>query len=276
MSLKQPTDNLCYVHRSCNARALLQNLKIQYKNLKWGRLLCARKCWKTASSIFSSVCYPANWLFLTGYVHSTILNGCLVTFIECPFVRLQRLFGKGQGMHSWSYHSTCTSFLKPWWYTALKLVKKHHWHCSPFRNCHLAMKNNILWVCFKLSASSSASDKLCSEQSWGDMAFRSWKRLLLLGRQDTFAKAWRSRRGGGPSLCWKCCSHWSTGKSLDPEVRAFLEENTEVTSSGHLTPEIRLRLLTPRCRFWKEKPDLWPYGDPFWAIYWPGGQALSR
>lgn len=55
-----------------------------------------------------------------------------------------------------------------------------------------------------------------------------------------------------------------------------MEENTEVTSSGHLTPEIRLRLLTPRCRFWREKPDLWPYGDPFWAIYWPGGQALSR
>uniref|UniRef100_A0A8C0J515 Electron transfer flavoprotein beta subunit lysine methyltransferase n=1 Tax=Chelonoidis abingdonii TaxID=106734 RepID=A0A8C0J515_CHEAB len=66
------------------------------------------------------------------------------------------------------------------------------------------------------------------------------------------------------------------GSFLDPEMRAFLEENTEVSSSGHLTPEIRLRLLTPRCRFWQERADLWPYGDPFWAIYWPGGQALSR
>ncbi|KAJ7402687.1 Electron transfer flavoprotein beta subunit lysine methyltransferase [Pitangus sulphuratus] len=103
------------------------------------------------------------------------------------------------------------------------------------------------------------------------MAFRGWKWLLLLDRQNSFAKAWRSRRGG-----WKRCCHWSAGKSLDPEVKAFLEENTEVTNSGHLTPEIRLRLLTPRCRFWREKPDLWPYGDPFWAIYWPGGQALSR
>uniref|UniRef100_A0A8C3EI60 Electron transfer flavoprotein subunit beta lysine methyltransferase n=1 Tax=Corvus moneduloides TaxID=1196302 RepID=A0A8C3EI60_CORMO len=106
------------------------------------------------------------------------------------------------------------------------------------------------------------------------MAFRGWKRLLLLGRQNALGKVWRSRRGG-PSLRWKRCCHWSAGKSLDPEVRAFLEENTEVTNSGHLTPEIRLRLLTPRCRFWREKPDLWPYGDPFWAIYWPGGQALS-
>uniref|UniRef100_A0A8B9CJX8 Electron transfer flavoprotein beta subunit lysine methyltransferase n=1 Tax=Anser brachyrhynchus TaxID=132585 RepID=A0A8B9CJX8_9AVES len=106
------------------------------------------------------------------------------------------------------------------------------------------------------------------------MAFRSWRRLLL-GRQNALARAWRSRRGA-PLLRWKRCRHWSAGRTLDPEVRAFLEENTEVTSSGHLTPEIRLRLLTPRCRFWREKPDLWPYGDPFWAIYWPGGQALSR
>uniref|UniRef100_A0A3Q3E8Y6 Electron transfer flavoprotein beta subunit lysine methyltransferase n=1 Tax=Labrus bergylta TaxID=56723 RepID=A0A3Q3E8Y6_9LABR len=30
------------------------------------------------------------------------------------------------------------------------------------------------------------------------------------------------------------------------------------------------------CRFWTERPELWPYEDPYWAIYWPGGQALSR
>lgn len=107
------------------------------------------------------------------------------------------------------------------------------------------------------------------------MALHRGKQLLLSAMQNAFTKDWRRRRGG-PSQRWKRWCHWSAGKSLDPEVRAFLEENTEVTSSGHLTPEIRLRLLTPRCRFWREKPDLWPYGDPFWAIYWPGGQALSR
>ncbi|XP_011789468.1 PREDICTED: protein N-lysine methyltransferase METTL20 [Colobus angolensis palliatus] len=66
------------------------------------------------------------------------------------------------------------------------------------------------------------------------------------------------------------------GSFLDPEIKAFLEENTEVTSSGSLTPEIQLRLLTPRCKFWWERADLWPHSDPYWAIYWPGGQALSR
>ncbi|XP_048355056.1 electron transfer flavoprotein beta subunit lysine methyltransferase [Sphaerodactylus townsendi] len=74
----------------------------------------------------------------------------------------------------------------------------------------------------------------------------------------------------------RCCHQKTSGSCLDPEIRTFLEENTEIISCGNLTPEIRLRLLTPRCRFWKEKAALWPYKDPYWAIYWPGGQGLSR
>ncbi|XP_017387660.1 electron transfer flavoprotein beta subunit lysine methyltransferase isoform X2 [Cebus imitator] len=72
------------------------------------------------------------------------------------------------------------------------------------------------------------------------------------------------------------CPWRGAGSFLDPEKKAFLEENTEVTSSGSLTPEIQLRLLTPRCKFWWERADLWPHSDPYWAVYWPGGQALSR
>uniref|UniRef100_A0A3Q4H819 Electron transfer flavoprotein beta subunit lysine methyltransferase n=1 Tax=Neolamprologus brichardi TaxID=32507 RepID=A0A3Q4H819_NEOBR len=59
-------------------------------------------------------------------------------------------------------------------------------------------------------------------------------------------------------------------------IRKFIIENTEITGEQSLTPEIRLRLFTPRCRFWRERPELWPFDDPYWAIYWPGGQALSR
>ncbi|EFB24635.1 hypothetical protein PANDA_004728, partial [Ailuropoda melanoleuca] len=89
-----------------------------------------------------------------------------------------------------------------------------------------------------------------------------------------FLKAVRSN---GLSLFPWGQSPWrGTGSFLDPEMKAFLEENTEVTSSGSLTPEIQLRLLTPRCKFWWQKADLWPYSEPYWAIYWPGGQALSR
>ncbi|XP_053321274.1 electron transfer flavoprotein beta subunit lysine methyltransferase [Spea bombifrons] len=58
-------------------------------------------------------------------------------------------------------------------------------------------------------------------------------------------------------------------------LRDFILHNTEAVSE-HLTPEIRLRLLTPRCRYWHVRPELWPYGEPYWAIYWPGGQALAR
>ncbi|XP_029010680.1 electron transfer flavoprotein beta subunit lysine methyltransferase [Betta splendens] len=59
-------------------------------------------------------------------------------------------------------------------------------------------------------------------------------------------------------------------------IRRFILENTEIAGEHSLTPEVRLRIFTPRCRFWRERPELWPFDDPYWAIYWPGGQALSR
>lgn len=69
--------------------------------------------------------------------------------------------------------------------------------------------------------------------------------------------------------------HTSQAGQSEESVRRFIAENTEIVSGG-LTPEIQLRLFTPSCRFWREKPDLWPFQDPYWAIHWPGGQALSR
>uniref|UniRef100_A0A3Q2T1I4 Electron transfer flavoprotein beta subunit lysine methyltransferase n=1 Tax=Fundulus heteroclitus TaxID=8078 RepID=A0A3Q2T1I4_FUNHE len=62
----------------------------------------------------------------------------------------------------------------------------------------------------------------------------------------------------------------------EERIRRFISENTEVVVGRSLTPEIKLRLFTPNCRFWRERPELWPFTDPYWAIYWPGGQALSR
>lgn len=67
-----------------------------------------------------------------------------------------------------------------------------------------------------------------------------------------------------------------TDCSSQEHVRKFILDNTEVVGQDSLTPELKLRLLTANCRFWRERPELWPFHDPFWAIYWPGGQALSR
>ena len=42
-----------------------------------------------------------------------------------------------------------------------------------------------------------------------------------------------------------------------------------------MTPELQLYLLTPACRLYtakEEDPDL--VGDPWWAIFWPGGQVF--
>ncbi|XP_072527702.1 electron transfer flavoprotein beta subunit lysine methyltransferase [Salminus brasiliensis] len=60
------------------------------------------------------------------------------------------------------------------------------------------------------------------------------------------------------------------------DTKRFVTENTEVVRGQSLTPEISLRLFTAKCRFWTERPELWPFPEPFWAIYWPGGQALAR
>ncbi|XP_060891045.1 electron transfer flavoprotein beta subunit lysine methyltransferase-like [Labrus mixtus] len=76
----------------------------------------------------------------------------------------------------------------------------------------------------------------------------------------------RCVKGSFTAFRRRCVSH----------SRRFIGENTEVVGEQSLTPELRLRLFTPSCRFWTERPELWPYEDPYWAIYWPGGQALSR
>ncbi|XP_062317002.1 electron transfer flavoprotein beta subunit lysine methyltransferase isoform X2 [Osmerus eperlanus] len=60
------------------------------------------------------------------------------------------------------------------------------------------------------------------------------------------------------------------------DIKKFIVENTEIVRENNLTPEIQLRLFTPNCWFWHARPELWPFSDPFWAIYWPGGQALTR
>nr|XP_045597158.1 electron transfer flavoprotein beta subunit lysine methyltransferase-like [Procambarus clarkii]XP_045597159.1 electron transfer flavoprotein beta subunit lysine methyltransferase-like [Procambarus clarkii]XP_045597160.1 electron transfer flavoprotein beta subunit lysine methyltransferase-like [Procambarus clarkii]XP_045597161.1 electron transfer flavoprotein beta subunit lysine methyltransferase-like [Procambarus clarkii] len=47
-------------------------------------------------------------------------------------------------------------------------------------------------------------------------------------------------------------------------------------SRNHLTPELQLNLITHLCRLWTCDPKHSPFRDPFWAFYWPGGQAVSR
>lgn len=69
---------------------------------------------------------------------------------------------------------------------------------------------------------------------------------------------------------------FSNSCQSDEYIRRFILENTQIVGGQSLTPDINLRLLTSSCRFWFDRPELWPFDDPYWAIYWPGGQALSR
>ena len=38
----------------------------------------------------------------------------------------------------------------------------------------------------------------------------------------------------------------------------------------------KLLLVTRQCEFYHSQPDKFPFPDPYWAFYWPGGQALTR
>lgn len=63
--------------------------------------------------------------------------------------------------------------------------------------------------------------------------------------------------------------------SNSEQLRQLIRTHTEVTRD-HMTPEIQLHLITPRCSLWSGKGEDAPFIDPFWAFYWPGGQVLSR
>ena len=62
-------------------------------------------------------------------------------------------------------------------------------------------------------------------------------------------------------------------------VNRFTEKMIQLhtkISRNHLTPEIALHLITPDCHLWNAPVEKCPFTEPFWAFYWPGGQALTR
>ncbi|XP_013104808.1 electron transfer flavoprotein beta subunit lysine methyltransferase [Stomoxys calcitrans] len=67
--------------------------------------------------------------------------------------------------------------------------------------------------------------------------------------------------------------------SLNKEIEGTIIKETKITCD-HLTPDIPLYLITQECRLF-HKPQIIENdkvfkNDPFWAFYWPGGQALSK
>lgn len=62
------------------------------------------------------------------------------------------------------------------------------------------------------------------------------------------------------------------------QFNSFVVSNTVLTRKRSLTPEFALHLLTPDNDLWWQDPAKSPIPcpDPYWAIYWPGGQVLTR
>lgn len=95
------------------------------------------------------------------------------------------------------------------------------------------------------------------------MLLRRWlRRLVLLGHSSQSHMPKHQRQ------CW-------TNTPRSKNLKDHIFEETRV-SQEHLTPELSLHLITPACPLWTAPPHLVPFPDPFWAFYWPGGQAVSR
>lgn len=62
---------------------------------------------------------------------------------------------------------------------------------------------------------------------------------------------------------------------LHPFLSNLIRHNTTIMTKD-LIPELSLHLITPSSPWYYQSsvPEL--ASDPFWAVYWPGGQALTR
>ena len=62
-------------------------------------------------------------------------------------------------------------------------------------------------------------------------------------------------------------------------IEELIISETEITCQ-HLTPEIKLRLITNKCRLYHENCDELssiPFKElPYWGFFWPGGQSMTR
>ena len=55
----------------------------------------------------------------------------------------------------------------------------------------------------------------------------------------------------------------------------WIESQLEI-SRDHLTPQLPLHLLTPSCPLYHSPATDQSLREPWWSIYWPGGQVLAR
>ncbi|XP_076823864.1 electron transfer flavoprotein beta subunit lysine methyltransferase-like isoform X2 [Clavelina lepadiformis] len=69
----------------------------------------------------------------------------------------------------------------------------------------------------------------------------------------------------------RCFSNQKDEKKFISQIKQHT-----VVSRHHLVPEIQLYLITPECPHWHLPEKYCAFKDPFWAFFWPGGQAVTR
>ncbi|XP_013390162.1 electron transfer flavoprotein beta subunit lysine methyltransferase-like [Lingula anatina] len=96
------------------------------------------------------------------------------------------------------------------------------------------------------------------------------RRIKIFSKSPLSEVAKRKRSG-----TYQCCTQQNHNASRSLDYRELIKKHTEVTTN-HLTPELQLHLITPTCPLWYTGIADCIFSDPYWAFYWPGGQALTR
>ncbi|XP_046378850.2 electron transfer flavoprotein beta subunit lysine methyltransferase-like [Haliotis rufescens] len=122
------------------------------------------------------------------------------------------------------------------------------------------------------SVSNSQSESVSNSQS--ESVSRSQSGSVSNSQSERVSKSQSGSISNSQSK--SLCSN-QNGQTLffQSSTQAEIMKHTELTRD-HLTPEIQLHLVTRKCNLWHSRGDKSPFVDPFWAFFWPGGQAVTR
>ncbi|XP_023340438.1 electron transfer flavoprotein beta subunit lysine methyltransferase isoform X4 [Eurytemora carolleeae] len=75
----------------------------------------------------------------------------------------------------------------------------------------------------------------------------------------------------------KCVQNMHLRRYTSRVTEEFIKQNLTI-STDHLTPEIKLLLISHNSPLYTQpiQDSSSSLQDPWWTIYWPGGQVLSR
>ncbi|XP_067668762.1 electron transfer flavoprotein beta subunit lysine methyltransferase-like [Haliotis asinina] len=145
-------------------------------------------------------------------------------------------------------------------------------HISPIVSCNFLNSQTV-----KVNRQSQNSSKCQSGSATFRQSqnFSSNKSGSVSNSQSSSVSNNQPGNGSNNQSKTLCNDQDSQSLLFESSMKAEIMKHTELTRD-HLTPEIQLHLVTRQCELWHSRGDNSPFVDPFWAFFWPGGQAVTR